>query len=155
MKNSMKALFSTIVVAAVMSSPIFAEKKGYAHGDENQSMGGSMMMGMMSREQMADMSEHMQKMLKIMDKIKGETDPEKRQQLMQEHMQAMQEGMQMMTKGMPMQDSMKMTEHQDKGMSDKMGEPDMMKRMDMMEERMSMMQMMMGQMMAHESEAKY
>ncbi len=34
MKNSMKALFSTIVVAAVMSSPIFAEK-GYAHGDAN------------------------------------------------------------------------------------------------------------------------
>ncbi|MCR9299119.1 hypothetical protein NB466_09530 [Vibrio fluvialis] len=154
MKNSMKALFSTIVVAAVMSSPIFAEK-GYAHGDENQSMGGSMMMGMMSREQMAEMSEHMQKMLKIMDKIKGETDPEKRQQLMQEHMQAMQEGMQMMNKGMPMQDSMKMTEHQGKGMSDKMGEPDMMKRMDMMEERMGMMQMMMGQMMEHESEAKY
>ncbi|MDE1259957.1 hypothetical protein [Vibrio aestuarianus] len=150
----MKSLFSTIVVVAVMSSPIFSEK-GYAYGDENQSMGGSMMMEMTNREQVADMSEQMQKMLKIMDKIKGETDPEKRQQLMQEHMQAMQEGMQMMNKGMPMQDSMKMTEHQGKGMSDKMGEPDMMKRMDMMEERMGMMQMMMGQMIEHESEAKY
>lgn len=69
---------------------------------------------------------------------------------MQEHMQAMQ----MMNKCMPMQDRMKMTEHQGKGMSDKMGEPDMMKRMDMMEERTGMMQMMMGQMMEHESEAK-
>lgn len=43
MKNSMKALLSTFVVAAVMSSPVFAEEK-HNHNDKNQSMGGGMMM---------------------------------------------------------------------------------------------------------------
>ena len=83
-----------------------------------------------------------------------ETDPEKRHQLMQEHMQAMQEGMQVMNQGMGMKKNKKMTDHQDKGMPEKMGDMDMKKRMDMMEKRMGMMQMMIGQMMDHESESK-
>ncbi len=138
----MKKLISTMVIAAAISLPVFAEK-GYEHGDGKGQPMGAMMMG---HEQMMTMHEHMQKMHDMMAKIKAETDPEKRQQLMQEHMQAMQEGMQKMGDGM----GMGMT----KGESSTMGDMDMMKRMGMMEERMGMMQMMMGQMMDYESESK-
>lgn len=136
----MKKLISTMVIAAAISLPVFAEK-GYEHGDGKGQPMGAMMMG---HEQMMTMHEHMQKMHDMMAKIKAETDPEKRQQLMQEHMQAMQEGMQKMGDGMGMT----------KGESSTMGDMDMMKRMGMMEERMGMMQMMMGQMMDYESESK-
>ncbi|MBR9910226.1 MAG: hypothetical protein GYB33_07730 [Gammaproteobacteria bacterium] len=148
----MKILLSTLVVAAAMSSPVFAEK-GHNHSENDQPMG-SMMMGMMSHDQMVAMHERMQKMHDMMAKIKAENDPEKHQKLMQEHLQAMQEGMKMMNKSMGMKGGMKMSDHQGKGMPEKMGDMDMMKRMDMMEERMGMMQMMMEQMMSHQSETK-
>lgn len=138
----MKKLISTVVIAAALSSPVFAEK-GQEHGDgKSQPMGGMMM----NHQQMMAMHEHMQKMHGMMAKIKAETDQEKRQKMMQEHMQAMQEGMQMMGDGM----GMDMT----KGESSTMGDMDMKKRTGMMEERMGMMQMMMGQMMDHQSEAR-
>jgi hypothetical protein len=149
MKTSMINLLSTFAVLVVISSPVLAEK-GHDHVDNKaQPMG-----GMMSHEQMMLMHEHMQKMHSMMTKIKAETDLEKHQQLMQEHMQAMHEGMQKMNKGIGMQNGMKSSDHQGKGMSEKMGDKDMMERMDMMEERMNMMQMMMGQMMDHKSEAQ-
>lgn len=138
----MKKLLSTLIIAAVMSAPVFAEK-GREHGDgKGQPMGGMMM----NHQQMMAMHEHMQKMHGMMAKIKAETDQEKRQKMMQEHMQAMQEGMQMMNGDMPMG----MT----KGESSTMGDMDMKKRMGLMDERMGMMQMMMGQMMDHQSEAR-
>lgn len=149
----MKKLLSTFVFAAVVSSPTFAEN-GHRHADKNQSMSSGMMMGMMNHEQMMAMHEHMQKMYATMAKIKAEIDPEKRQKLVNEHMRSMQEGMQMMNKGMGMHDVMDKTSHPGNGMSEKMDDMDMKKRVEMMEERMGMMQMMMGQMMDHESEAK-
>lgn len=138
----MKKLISTLVIAAAISLPAFAEK-GHEHGDSKKQPMGGMMMG---HEQMMAMHEHMQKMNEMMARIKAETDPEKRLQLMQEHRRAMHEGMQMMGKGMGMDMA--------KGGSSKMDNMDMIKRIGMMEERMGMMQMMMGQMMDHESESQ-
>ena len=138
----MKKLISTLVIAAAISSPVFAEK-GHEHGDSKDQPMGGMMMG---HEQMMAMHEHMQKMKEMMAKIKAETDPEKRQQLMQEHRRTMQGGMKMLDDGMGMEMTV--------GESSKMDDMDMIKRMDMMEERMGMMQMMMGQMMDHESESQ-
>jgi len=138
----MKKLISTLVIAAAISSPVFAEK-GHEHGDSKDQLMGGMMMG---HEQMMAMHEHMQKMHDMMGKIKAETDPEKRQQLMQEHMRVMQKGMRLMGDGMGMEMTV--------GESSKMDDMDMIKRMEMMEERMGMMQMMMGQMMDHESESQ-
>lgn len=138
----MKKLISTVIMAAALSSPVFAEQ-GQAHGDgKDHPMGGKMM----NHQQMMAMHEHMQKMHGMMAKIKAETDPEKRQKMMKDHMQAMQKGMKMMNGGMPMEMA--------KGGSSKMGDMDMKKRMGMMEERMGMMQRMMGQMMDHQSESK-
>jgi len=95
----MKKLISTLVIAAAISSPVFAEK-GHEHGDSKDQPMGGMMMG---HEQMMAMHEHMQKMHDMMGKIKAETDPEKRQQLMQEHMRVMQKGMRLMGDGMGME----------------------------------------------------
>ncbi len=153
MKNTTKKMLSTVFISTLLASPVFAEK-GHEHADKNQSMGGGMMMGMMSHDQMMEMHEHMQKMHSMMEKIQSETDPEKHQKLMAEHMQAMQEGMHMMNKDMGMKSGTKKSSHKGEGMRENMGDMDVMKRMDMMEERMGMMQMMMGQMMEHESETE-
>ena len=52
----MKKLISTLVIAAAISSPVFAEK-GHEHGDSKDQPMGGMMMG---HEQMMAMHEHMQ-----------------------------------------------------------------------------------------------
>ena len=62
----MKKLISTLVIAAAISSPVFAEK-GHEHGDSKDQPMGGMMMG---HEQMMAMHEHMQKMHDMMAKIK-------------------------------------------------------------------------------------
>lgn len=124
----MKTLMTAVVIsAALVSTPLFANE----HQESSGMQQGTMALGMMSNNKMAEMHKEMQEMQKLMATINQENAPEQRDLLMQKHMKSMQKGMGMMIGDSNAQHpKMKMDE-----------------RMSMIEHRMSMMQMMMGQMM--------
>ena len=67
----MKALIATLnttLVILFLSTAVFAGE--HEHQSNTDSMKGSMMMKMMSHDQMMKMHEHMQKMQKLMEIIK-------------------------------------------------------------------------------------
>lgn len=148
----MKNIVNAILIASVVSVPVFAESEHHHKAVKRSEPASSQAVvekkaghlhkaafrsAPLSKEQKREVHQHLEEMQALVREIKNEENTEKREKLMTKHMKLMRQCTHVMNHGEGEMPLLNMEE-----------------KMIMMEEHMGLMQMMMGQMVEHNSESK-